>query len=27
MGEHILSVLVIDEAGNTVSRDYKVTRN
>lgn len=27
MGEHKLSVLVIDEAGNTVSRDFQVNRN
>lgn len=27
MGEHKLSVLVIDEAGNAVSRDFQVTRN
>ena len=27
MGEHKLSVLVIDEAGNAVSKDFQVTRN
>jgi hypothetical protein len=27
MGEHKLSVLVIDEAGNTVSKNFQVTRN
>ena len=27
IGEHILTVLVIDEAGNTVSKDFQVTRN
>jgi hypothetical protein len=27
MGEHKLSVHVIDEAGNTVSKDFQVTRN
>lgn len=27
MGEHKLSVLVVDEAGNTVSRVFQVTRN
>jgi hypothetical protein len=27
IGEHKLTVLVIDEAGNTVSKDFQVTRN
>jgi murein DD-endopeptidase MepM/ murein hydrolase activator NlpD len=27
VGEHKLTVLVIDEAGNTVSKDFQVTRN